>query len=444
MLRKEFPDDFLWGVATSAYQIEGGDLKDGMGPSNWSLFTKKKGTIVDGSSGDIACDFYNRYNEDLKYLYELNVNSYRFSISWSRIFPDKINSINQKGVDFYHRIIDNLIEKGIKPFVTIFHYDIPQYIVEKYNGWESERISDIFRDYAFFLFKEYGDKVKYWITLNQPLRIVQRGYIDGIFPPGYKKDYKRAFQVAHNLLLAHGKAVKVFKETVKNGQIGISNSSIPVYSFSQKKQDIYAAKIADQFFNGWYYVPLFKARYPADLFDILDKNEYSPYISEGDMKIISSDIDFWGVNYYSRLIVRYDEKSLFKFKIVKPVKGKFSKRGAEVYPDGIKEVVQRIYYDYGKKDIYITENGIDLEDKVEDNKINDKERIDYILLHLKKLKEAIDEGTKVKGYFYWTLIDNFEWVKGYTLRFGLIYVDRKKNLKRIPKESFYFYKNFLT
>ncbi|WP_129408170.1 GH1 family beta-glucosidase [Marinitoga lauensis] len=442
--KKDFSNDFLWGVATSAYQIEGSDIEDGKGPSIWTIFTKNKGNIIDNSSGKIACDYYKRFKEDLVFLKKLNVNAYRFSISWSRIFPKGIGEINQKGVDFYHEIIDKLLEYNIEPFITIFHYDIPLYVVEKYGGWESKKFSDIFSKYSSFLFEEYGKKVKYWITLNQPLRIVQRGYIDGVFPPKKEKDYKKAYKVAHNLLLAHGKVVKIFRDIIKNGKIGISNSAIPIYPYSEKREDFHAAKIAYQFFNGWYYNPISKSKYPEEMYKILYSKGYITDFSEEDMRIISSKIDFWGVNYYSRLIVKYDKENLFYFRIVKPENGSFSKRGAEIYPEGIKKITKEIYYNYGKKDIYITENGIDLEDIPDKNgDINDKKRFEYILEHIEKLKELIQEGIKIKGYFYWSLMDNFEWIKGYTLKFGLIYIDRNNNLKRIPKESYWKYKNFL-
>ncbi|GAB6190145.1 GH1 family beta-glucosidase [Marinitoga arctica] len=415
---------------------------EGKGPSIWSSFCKNKFNINDGSSGEIACDYYNRYDEDLKLLKDLNINSYRFSISWSRIFPYGFGKINKKGVNFYHYIIDKLLEYKVKPFITIFHYDIPLYLFEKYGGWESKDFPKIFNDYSSFLFEEYGNKVKQWITLNQPLRIIQRGYIEGTFPPKEKNNYKKAFKVAHNLLVAHGKVAKSFRKIVKNGEIGISNSSIPIYPVSYEDKDLYAAKLAYQFFNGWYYKPIFSSCYPEEMYNLLKSKEY--IFEYDDMETISSPIDFWGINYYSRLFVEYDKNAFLKFRIVKPKRGNFSKRNSEIYPDGIKEISKKVYYKYGKKKIYITENGIDLDDTLnKKNKINDIERFNYIILHLRKIKELIEEGVKIKGYFYWTLMDNFEWTKGYTLRFGLVYIDRKNKLKRIPKKSYYLYSKFL-
>jgi len=440
--KKDFPKDFYWGVATSSYQVEGADLEDGKEPSIWTTFVKRNGTIEDGTDGMIACDHYHRWQEDIELLADLGVNAYRFSISWPRVFPKGTDEKNQKGIDFYNKLIDKLLKKGITPFVTMYHYELPQILQDKYNGWESRDIIQIFGDYAEQLFNEFGDRVKHWITLNQPLRISHRSYIDNNAAPGTKKSVQLSFQVAHHLLLAHAEAVKRIKKLDAEAKIGISNSTIFVEPVNEDPKNIAAARMMDQFYNEWFYKPLATGEYPEELHHFLQERNWAPVILPGDMEKILCGHDFWGVNYYSRSLAVFDTTKPFMFSEAEPVL-ECTPQKMEIYPEGLVRSLKKIHENYGMKDIYITENGSDDFDILNNGEVKDDVRAGYIARHIEGCLKALQEGVNLKGYFVWSLMDNFEWVKGYTIRYGLVYIDRNNNLKRIPKKSFYDYQRFL-
>nr|6Z1H_A Chain A, ANCESTRAL RECONSTRUCTED GLYCOSIDASE [synthetic construct]6Z1H_B Chain B, ANCESTRAL RECONSTRUCTED GLYCOSIDASE [synthetic construct]6Z1M_A Chain A, Ancestral reconstructed glycosidase [synthetic construct]6Z1M_B Chain B, Ancestral reconstructed glycosidase [synthetic construct]6Z1M_C Chain C, Ancestral reconstructed glycosidase [synthetic construct] len=436
----KFPKDFLWGAATAAYQIEGAANEDGRGPSIWDTFSHTPGKVHNGDNGDVACDHYHRYKEDVELMKELGLNAYRFSISWPRILPEGEGKVNQKGLDFYNNLIDELLENGIEPFVTLYHWDLPQALQDK-GGWENRETVDAFAEYARVCFERFGDRVKYWITFNEPNVFAVLGYLSGVHPPGMK-DLKKAFRAAHNLLLAHARAVKAYREISQNGQIGITLNLSPVYPASDnEEEDKAAAERADQF-NNWFLDPIFKGKYEHMLErlgeQIAANGGELPEITD-EMEILSASLDFIGLNYYTSNLVRANPNS--GSSSVKPPDLPRTDMGWEIYPEGLYDLLKRIHEKYNLP-IYITENGMAVDDEVEDGAVHDTNRIDYLKEHLEAVHKAIEEGVNVRGYFVWSLMDNFEWANGYSKRFGLIYVDYKTQ-KRTPKKSAYWYREVI-
>jgi beta-glucosidase len=441
-MKNVFPKDFIFGVASSAHQIEGSPLSDNAGKSIWYTFCHTPGNINDNSTIDIACDHYNRWKEDIKLLKYLGVSAYRFSISWPRVLPNGYGRVNIKGLDFYNRIIDELLKNEILPVVTIHHWELPVNL-QYYGGWLNNKIVDWFTEYSYVLFKTYADKVKFWITLNEPIVTVSLGYLFGIYPPTMR-DTHFAFKTAYNLALAHGKTVKLFKEmNIKNAKIGIALNCMPIHPLTKNKLDIEAAKKLHSFQNELFLDILFFGNYPQILVDLFKENIVP--ISYEDKKIITSSIDFVGLNYYTRFVVKYTDKNVFlNCEYVKDKNKKYTTMGWEVYPKGLYELISWINKKYQPKMIIITENGASFNDKINksDNKIYDYDRIEFLKEHIKYLYQALKKYNNIKGYFVWSFLDNFEWTEGYRKRFGLIYVDYKTQ-KRIIKESGFWYKNFL-
>ncbi len=440
ILRRDFPPDFLFGAATSAYQIEGAYNEDGRGLSVWDVFCRKKNKVKNNDTGDVACDHYHRYEDDISITKEIGLDAYRFSISWPRVMPDCVNR-NPKGIEFYHRLIDKLLENKIKPFVTLYHWDLP-YELEKIGGWLNPEIAEFFENYAREMFKEYGDKVKHWITLNEPWSNSFMGYLLGKHAPGYRS-FRKTLMVAHNMLRAHGYAVKTFRELGFQGEIGITNILIPVHPHRQNKLDNKIAHLFDDFFNEMFLDPIFEGRYPRSVeraFKI-----FGVKIDNRDLEIISQPVDFMGVNYYTRAIVGFSPLT-----IIKGYKGEGPKSdmGWEIYPPGIYEIIKKAWGKgskaYGPQNfkIYITENGVPLPDKLEDGTVRDTERIQYTKSHLEMVLRAVNEGVNVKGYFIWSLLDNFEWEHGYSKRFGIVFVDYQTQ-KRYLKESAVWLRSWL-
>ncbi len=427
-----FPNDFIWGVATSAYQIEGAWNEDGKGESIWDKFVHQKGNIENNDTGDVACDHYHRYKEDVQIMKKLEIQAYRFSISWTRIFPKGFGEPNKKGLEFYKNLINCLLESKIRPVVTLYHWDLPQ-ALQEIGGWSNRKIIKHFENFAKFMFEELEDKVYMWITHNEPSLVAYCGYAFGEHPPALK-DPKKAMQAAHNLLLSHGKVVQLFKDMKLKGKIGISLNLSTIYPKRRFRKDLIAAKRQDEFKNRWFLDPLFKGFYPSMLFKFLKKKNIEPNIEKGDLETIKTPIDFLGINYYSRDIVKaIDDSTFVEYMGIEHKK----------YPQGLYDLLIRIKRDYENIPIYITENGIHLKDKLtKDNKVHDIKRIEYLEEHIKKAWEAIRDGVKLKGYFLWSLIDNFEWTYGYSRRFGIVYVDFK-TLKRILKDSAYFYRDVI-
>lgn len=446
----QFPKDFIFGTATASYQIEGAWNEDGKGESIWDRYTHTPGKHKSGDTGDVACDHYHRYQEDVDLMKEIGINAYRFSISWPRIFPEGNGTLNQKGIDFYSRLVDKLLEAGISPYVTLFHWDLPQNLEEKYGGFSSRECVKIFADYAQTVAKHLGDRVKNWITFNEPWVHAMAGYLIGYHAPE-KKNPWAAFNNTHNQLLANGLALQAIKSVQPDNRVGITLSLAPVYPGSDNEKDRQAAILGDQFRNGLFLDPLFKGVYPEKLW----KKAWliRPTIKEGDMEIIKAPIDFLGINNYTREQAYYKwYVPFFQFWMsgVEVAETEFVKDGVqytsmgwEVYPDSLYELLIRMKNEYGNPLIYITENGASFEDKVEKGEIvRDTKRVEFLKEYTKSVHKALKEGVNVKGYFVWSLLDNFEWAEGYSKRFGIIYVDYQTQ-KRIIKESGHWYSGLI-
>ncbi|SHE35649.1 broad-specificity cellobiase [Thermoanaerobacter uzonensis DSM 18761] len=438
----KFLKDFLWGTATSSYQIEGAVNEDGRTPSIWDTFSKTEGKTYNGHTGDVACDHYHRYKEDVEIMKEIGVKAYRFSIAWPRIFPEE-GKYNPKGMDFYKRLIDELLKRDIMPAATIYHWDLPMWAYDKGGGWLNRDSVKWYVEYATKLFEELGDVIPLWITHNEPWCSSILSYGIGEHAPGHK-DWREALIAAHHILLSHGEAVKAFREmNIKGSKIGITLNLTPAYPASEKEEDKLAAQYADGFANRWFLDPIFKGNYPEDMMELYSKiiGEFD-FIKEGDLETISVPIDFLGVNYYTRSIVKYNEDSMLKAENV-PGPGKRTEMGWEISPESLYDLLKRLDREYTKLPMYITENGAAFKDEVtEDGRVHDDERIEYIKEHLKAAAKFIEEGGNLKGYFVWSLMDNFEWAHGYSKRFGIVYVDYETQ-KRILKDSALWYKEVI-
>lgn len=438
MAKFQFPEDFLWGTATASYQIEGSPLADGTGPSIWHRFSHTPGNVANGDTGDIACDHYNRYREDVKIMKKLNIKAYRFSVAWARIFPEGKGKINIRGLDFYKRLVDELLEAGIVPFVTLYHWDLPG-ALQDLGGWANSDIAYWFSDYADYLFQELGDVVKYWITLNEPWVMGVMGYVWGVHAPGMKDIYT-GFRVIHNELRAHSEAVRAFRAEGIDGKIGITLSNHSQEPVSDREEDIKAAKIAHEYVNYPLFLdPIYNGTYPEHL--LMVGEEFFPQGYERDLLHIKEPIDFVGINYYSGSLVKYDPDSLFGIKQVDFGLPK-TEMGWEIYPKGLYIILKGVQDTYNPKEIFITENGAAFNDIVENGMVHDENRIDYLREHFKMAYKAMSDGVRLKGYFVWSLLDNFEWAYGYSKRFGIVYVDYNTQ-KRIIKDSGHWYKNVI-
>ncbi len=446
---KTFPKDFKWGTATSSYQIEGAPTAGGKGPSVWDSFSHIEGKIKNGNTGDTACDHYQLWRDDIALLKKLGVNAYRFSISWPRIFPTgKENEPNQIGLDFYSRLVDTLLENQITPFITLNHWDIPQGL-EDIGGWPERDIVHEFVKYSYHVSKHLGDRVRNWITHNEPWCVSYLGYIEGHKPPGLINKWSKSLATAHHLLLSHGMAIPEIRNNSKQSEIGITlnlNTAIPA---SGSTYDEDACKFYDGQFNRLYLNPLYKNEYPDDVFEYLKTKSLISesdlnFIKQGDLNIISTKTDFLGVNYYSRAVIRneeIDENNNLPRNVDMGPKTDF---GWEIYPPGIYDLLMKLKNEYKVQNIYITENGCSYGDGPNsEGKINDTRRIEYYHSHLMELKRAIEDGVPCSGYFAWSLMDNFEWAQGFSQRFGLIWVDFE-TLERIPKDSYYWYKKYIS
>ncbi|MCS7192862.1 MAG: GH1 family beta-glucosidase [Armatimonadetes bacterium] len=436
-----FPDGFLWGVATAAYQIEGAWNEDGKGVSIWDTFSHTQGKIADGSTGDVACDHYHRWREDIALMKELGVKAYRFSIAWTRILPKGAGTVNPKGLDFYDKLVDGLLEAGIKPFITLYHWDLPQ-ALQDIGGWANRDVAYYFADYASVLAHKLGDRVKNWMTNNEPWVVAWIGYDMGFHAPGIKNT-KVALQVAHHLLLSHGLAVEVLRNFGDSEtKVGIVLNLSPVHPASESEEDKAVAWRYDGFLNRWFLDPIFVGSYPADMWEWY--GQLVPEVKPGDMAIIGRKIDFLGVNYYTRSVVKNDPQGgMLKLSHVRIEGSEYTEMGWEVYPDGLYELLTRLNRDYKIPEFYITENGAAFKDEIApDGKVHDERRLNYLRKHFLRAHKAIQDGVPLKGYFVWSLMDNFEWSHGYTKRFGVVYVDYETQ-KRIVKDSGYWYKQVI-
>jgi beta-glucosidase len=435
-----FPDGFLWGAATSAYQIEGSPLADGAGPSNWHRFCRLRGAIMNGDTGDVACDHYRRFGEDVGLMRELGLPAYRFSVSWSRVLPEGRGRPNMKGLDFYARLVDLLLDSGIQPFATLYHWDLPAALDDR-GGWTNRDSVEWFADYARLLFDRLADRVPMWSTLNEPFMISHAGYVDGSHAPGHHS-VAEAAAVARHLLLAHGAAVRVFRG-IARGSIGLVVNLEPKHPASDAAADVAAAQRADAYMNLQYLDPVLLRRWPDELEAILGPASRAP--SDAERAQIAEPIDFVGVNYYSRGITRHDPSDVPAMAPRVPADGRpMTSTGWEVYPEGLTETLLRVTERYGKVPIYVTENGAAYDDPAPeiDGVVEDPRRVAYLRDHLAATQAAIEQGADVRGYFVWSLLDNFEWQNGYSKRFGIVRVDYASQ-KRTLKRSALFYRDVI-
>nr|MEE4269542.1 GH1 family beta-glucosidase [Candidatus Krumholzibacteria bacterium] len=433
-----FPPDFLWGAATSSYQIEGSPLADGAGPSDWHLFSHTPGRTAHGHTGDAACDHYRRWAQDIALMGELGLRAYRFSLAWARILPDGTGSVNQAGLDFYDRLIEGLLKAGITPVPTLFHWDLPAALAQR-GGWTHRDSADWFAEYAQVVFRRLGDRVSRWTTLNEPWVVVDGGYVSGMHPPG-QRDLGAAARATHNLLRAHGQAVRCFRAEGQ-GEIGLVVNLEPKDAASSTAEDLAAAHRAEAYMNRQFLDPVILGAYPAEMAEMY--GDQWPEFPEKDFALIGEPTDFLGVNYYSRSVNRNAPEVVPTG--AAPVKQEGSEYTAfdwEVHPASLVKVLNWVRNRYGDRPIYITENGAAFDDPLPDQngRVADVRRLAYLKEHLRAVGQARENGVDVRGYFAWSLLDNFEWAFGYDKRFGLVQVDFATQ-KRTIKDSGYFYRD---
>jgi beta-glucosidase len=432
-----FPQDFIWGTATAAYQIEGAYKEDGKGESIWDRFSHSPGKVFKGHTGNRACDHYHRYEEDIKLLKQLGVKSYRLSIAWTRIFPEGKGEPNKKGIEFYKKLVKLLIENDITPAVTLYHWDLPQKL-QDIGGWINPEVVECYVNYARFMFKELGDLVPVWITHNEPWVVAFLGNAWGVHAPGIR-DFKTALLVAHNLMLSHGKVVRAYREMRLKGKIGITLNLSPTYAASESQGDKLAARFQDGFNNRWFLDPVLKGCYPEDLLQIYREKDLLPELEAEDLKIMCEPTDFLGINFYSRAVIKHNKNGYpLPTEYVETNNDK-TEMGWEVYPKGLYDLLARLHKDYDGINIMITENGAAYNDIVNrEGKVEDDNRLDYIYKHLVQCHKAIEDGVNLKGYYVWSMMDNFEWAEGYAKRFGITYVNYDTQ-ERILKKSAHWY-----
>jgi beta-glucosidase len=433
-----FPEDFSWGVSTAAYAIEGAWNEDGKGESIWDRFAHQKGNIKDGSTGDVACDHYHRMPQDVRLMAELGVNTYRFSVSWPRVFPQGRGKPNSRGLDFYDRLNDTLLEHSIQPFLVLYQWDLPQALQEE-GGWENGNTAGYFSDYARTLYAKLGQRVRLWITHNEPFVPSLLAYFEGEHPPAVR-DLKRALEVSKQILLSHGLAVQAFRDESLPGKIGCSTILFPVHPATGSPEDVQAGRRYDGYFHRWFLDPLFRGFFPEDMLRwYRKKGTKFAQLDAREAGIVSRPPDFLGLCYFSRFVVKSGGDSLLEAEMVEPPAGRSNEMGWEVYPEGIYEALRRIHEEYSPPEIYVSENGMPVDDRIEpDGTVRDQERIDFLYRCLSWVHRAIEEGIPVRGYSIWSLMDNLEWDLGLSKRFGLTYVDYM-SLERIPKKSFHWY-----
>jgi beta-glucosidase len=433
-----FSPDFVWGAATASYQIEGGVDEGGRGESIWDRFCATPGKVRNGDSGAIACDFYHRYGNDIALMRDLGIDAFRLSIAWPRIVPQGRGEVNREGLDFYDRLVDALLAACVRPFVTFYHWDLPQALEDR-GGWPVRDTVEAFAEYVEAVAARLGDRVGHWITHNEPWVASWLGYGWGKHAPG-RTNEADAVAAAHHLLLSHGRAVEILRSAAPTSEIGITLDLHPVYPASEEDADVAAAWHVDGFHNRWFLDPIFRGSYPDDIREHFDAN--GPPVLDGDLELIQTPIDFLGVNNYSRRLVRADPEG-HPMNVREP-ESQYTDMDWEVYPDGLHDLLLRLRDDYGPRSLYITENGAAFPDvHAHDGSVRDPERRSYLESHIAAVGRAVDAEAPVKGYFVWTLLDNFEWAWGYWKRFGLVYVDFP-TLERIPKESFYWYRDFIS
>ncbi|MFX0024008.1 MAG: GH1 family beta-glucosidase [Candidatus Hermodarchaeota archaeon] len=448
MRKITFPEGFIWGAATSSYQVEGAWNEDSKGESVWDAICHKKGVINNDDTGDIACDHYHRYKQDIKLMKKMKLQAYRFSVSWPRIFPTGKEKINHKGVEFYDNLINELIANDIEPYITLYHWDLPLSL-QKAGGWENQSTIDAFVEYARFMFDKFGDRVKRWITFNEPLVFAVWFPIRGLYG---KKDIVGLMQSTHLINLAHAKTLEVYRNSDNSdGQIGIALNLNSIYPKSNSSLDEEAAIIIDGFMNRWFLDPIFKGSYPSDTLELLNKHFNFPQFPDDDLQLLKDNpLDFLGINNYSctRATLEKPIKEPADFYNLlmpsRPEKGvEVTDMGWEIYPEGLYDLLNRVNKDYGYPLIYVTENGMAGKDEiVVDKVVQDDDRLSYLQRYLEAANRAINKDVNLKGYFVWSFLDNFEWLWGYSKRFGIIRVEFETQ-ERMWKKSAYWYRDVI-
>ena len=431
-----FPSDFIWGAATSAYQIEGSPLADGAGPSIWQRFAHTPGMMANGDTGDVACDHYRRYKDDVQLMRALGLQSYRFSVAWGRVLPEGIGRINHKGLDFYSRLVDELLENGIAPTATLFHWDLPAALDDR-GGWLNRDSAQWFAEYAEVLFKALDGRVKRWSTINEPWVVTDGGYLHGALAPGHRNKYEAPI-AAHNLMRASGAGIQAYRATGRH-EIGVVFNIEPKYPASNRPEDIAATRRAQAYMNEQFADPALLGSYPPELKEVF--GDAWPDFPAADFQLTKQPVDFVGINYYTRAVVRHDETA-YPLKAV-PVRQRnrtHTETGWEVYEQGLVDTLKWFRDRYGDIPLYVTENGAAFYDSpvAETDVVEDPLRTTYLQKHLRALHECIEAGVNLKGYYAWSLLDNLEWSLGFSKRFGLYHVDFDTQ-KRTPKASAKFY-----
>ena len=441
MALQAFPEGFVWGTATASYQVEGAVNEDGRGVSIWDTFSHTPGKVHNGDTGDVACNHYQHWKEDVQLLKNLGVSAYRMSIAWSRILPQGRGAINEAGIEFYSDLIDELLANGITPYVTLYHWDLPQ-ALEDEGGWLRRGIIDDYVAYVDVITRALGDRVKNWFTFNEPWVFTWLGYMIGAHAPGLTSESPApALKATHHCYVAHGKAIPVIRRNSPGAQVGMVLNLSPADPASPKPEDQQALTYYDGWFNRWYLDPLFRGSYPTDMAAFYGDD--LPSIEPGDMEIITTPMDCLGINYYARAVIKASSGGSAPFDRVRP-EGEYTAMDWEVYPQGLYNLLKRVSTDYDPPAIYITENGAAFEDVLTpEGEVHDDRRIAYLRGHLAAAQHAISDDVPLKGYFLWSLMDNFEWAEGYSKRFGIHYVDYATE-KRYPKDSAKFYTQVTT
>ncbi len=432
---RAFPEGFLFGAATAAHQIEGSPLADGAGPSIWTRFAHTPGMIANGDTGDVACDHYRRWKDDVKLMRELGLPAYRFSVSWSRVLPDGTGRVNQAGIDFYSRLVDELCASGIEPLLTLYHWDLPAALDDR-GGWLNRDCADWFAAYGTVLYRALDGRVKKWVTLNEPWVITDGGYVHGVLAPGHRNRYEAPI-VAHNLMRAHGAAVQAYRAQGKH-EIGLVVNIEPKYPASQSREDVAAVERAHAYMNGQYLDPALLGTYPAELREIF--GDAWPEWPAEDMALIQQPLDFIGINYYTRSVTEAHESYPVNARSVRQPLSTYTETGWEVFPQGLTDLLLWAKQRYGNIPTYITENGAVFFDPpvAEGGRVRDPLRIDYLRKHLSAVHDAIAAGCDIRGYMLWSLLDNLEWAHGYSKRFGMVHVNYATQ-ERTPKDSARWY-----
>lgn len=435
-LAARFPRGFMWGAATAAYQIEGAHDADGKGPSIWDTFTRRPGAISTGETGDVACDHYHRWREDIALMSDLGLDAYRFSVSWSRVLPAGTGAPSEAGLAFYDRLVDALLAKDIRPVITIYHFDLPQALQDR-GGWPWPDVVPAFAAFADLLARRLGDRVTDWITLNEPEPAAFAGHAIGVHAPGIR-DVPQAILASHHMLLAHRAAADAIRAARLSSRVGITLNLSPASPASASPDDAAAARRMDGFLDRWYLDPLFGHGYPRDVLEL-----YGPLFDRGrEMDGYDGALDFLGVNYYTRRVVRAGPDAPLFFGRVIPEDAELTAMGWEVHPTSFREILVRVQRDYAPREILVTENGAAYDDVVRDGAIDDRGRVSFLARHVAAAADALDAGVPLAGYFVWTLMDNFEWAFGTSKRFGLAYTDYATQ-RRIVKTSGRWYHDLI-